>query len=98
MALNVYRLHVFLNSLSFFKLTDKMFKTIHARSPFHVKNRSKIGNLVRSNRRLTRSIVEFGGSDKGRVRKILYNSFNMRKVSAKMVPNILMAKMLVLTF
>lgn len=53
-------------------------------------NIEKIGNLIRSDRRLTvRAIAETVGIDKECVRQILHNNFNMKKVCAKMVPKIL---------
>ena len=53
-------------------------------------NIEKIGNLIRSDRRLSiRAIAETVGIDKESVRQILHNNFNMRKVCAKMVPKIL---------
>ena len=53
-------------------------------------NIEKIGNLIRSDRRLSiRAIAETVGIVKESVLQILHNNFNMRKVCAKMVPKIL---------
>lgn len=53
-------------------------------------NIEKIGNLIRSDRRLSiRAIAETVRIDKESVRQILHNNFNMQKVCAKMVPKIL---------
>ena len=53
-------------------------------------NIETIGNLIRSDRRLSiRAIGETVGIDKECVRQILHNNFNMKKVCAKMVPKIL---------
>ncbi|XP_058810647.1 protein GVQW3-like [Phymastichus coffea] len=53
-------------------------------------NIEKVGNLVRSDRRLSiRAIAESIGIDKECVRQILHENFNMRKVCAKLVPKIL---------
>lgn len=50
-------------------------------------NIDKIGNMIRSDRRLTiRTVAETVGIDKECVRKILHNNFHMQKVCAKMVP------------
>lgn len=50
-------------------------------------NIEKIGNLVRTDRRLTiRMISENIGIDKECVRQILHDTFEMKKVCAKMVP------------
>lgn len=53
-------------------------------------NIDKIGKLIRADRRLTiRALAEMTGIGKESVRQILHESFNMRKVCAKMVPKLL---------
>ncbi|KAJ8954951.1 hypothetical protein NQ318_000381 [Aromia moschata] len=53
-------------------------------------NIEKIGKLIREDRRLSiRGLAEITGIDKECVRQILHESFNMRKVCAKMVPKLL---------
>ncbi|KAJ8942411.1 hypothetical protein NQ318_014458 [Aromia moschata] len=50
----------------------------------------KIGKLIREDRRLSiRGLAEITGIDKECVRQILHESFNMRKVYAKIVPKLL---------
>ena len=53
-------------------------------------NIKKIGEIIRKDRRLSiRAVAEITGIDKECVRQILHDSFNMRKVCAKMVPKLL---------
>ncbi|KAJ8963434.1 hypothetical protein NQ318_018914 [Aromia moschata] len=53
-------------------------------------NIEKIGKLIREDRRLSiRGVAEITGIDKECVRQILHESFNMRKVCAKVVPKLL---------
>ncbi|KAJ8938127.1 hypothetical protein NQ318_004697 [Aromia moschata] len=53
-------------------------------------NIEKFGNLIREDRRLsTRGLAEITRLGKECVRQILHESFNMRKVCAKMVPKLL---------
>ncbi|KAJ8963280.1 hypothetical protein NQ318_018747 [Aromia moschata] len=53
-------------------------------------NIEKIGKLIREGRRLSiRGLAEITGIDKECVRQILHESFNMRKVCAKIVPKLL---------
>ena len=90
--MNVYRVHVFLSGV--FKMAEKTLKMIHARVALPRQktddNIEKIGNMVRSGRRLSiRAIAETVGIDKECIRKILHNNFNIHKVCAKMVPKIL---------
>ncbi|KAJ8942413.1 hypothetical protein NQ318_014460 [Aromia moschata] len=48
-----------------------------------------IGKLIRGDRRLSnRGLAEITGTDKERIRQILHESFNMRKVCAKMLPKL----------
>ncbi|KAJ8937083.1 hypothetical protein NQ318_017672 [Aromia moschata] len=54
------------------------------------KNFEKIGKLIREDRRLSiRGLAEITGIDKECVRQILDESFNLRKVFAKMVSKLL---------
>ncbi|KAJ8960500.1 hypothetical protein NQ318_013784 [Aromia moschata] len=49
-----------------------------------------IGKLIREDRRLSiRGLAEITGIDKECVRQVLHESFNMRKVCAKIVPKLL---------
>ncbi|KAJ8942334.1 hypothetical protein NQ318_005326 [Aromia moschata] len=53
-------------------------------------NIEKIGKLIREDRRLSiRELAETTGIDKEFIRQILHESFNMRKVGAKIVPKLL---------
>ncbi|KAJ8956944.1 hypothetical protein NQ318_014363 [Aromia moschata] len=53
-------------------------------------NIEKIGKLIREDHRLSiRGLAEISGIDKECVRQILHESFNMRKVCAKLVPKLL---------
>ena len=50
-------------------------------------NIEKVGENVRQNRRLSiRAFAELINIDKGTIRQILRNNFNMKKVCSKMVP------------
>ncbi|KAJ8944158.1 hypothetical protein NQ318_013398 [Aromia moschata] len=50
-------------------------------------NIEKTGKLIRKDRRLSfRGLADITGIDKECVRHILHESFNMRKICAKMVP------------
>ncbi|KAJ8946565.1 hypothetical protein NQ318_008295 [Aromia moschata] len=56
-------------------------------------NIEKIGKLICENRRLSiRGLAEITRIDKECVRHILHESFNMRKVWAKLVPKLLTPK------
>ncbi|KAJ8937085.1 hypothetical protein NQ318_017675 [Aromia moschata] len=53
-------------------------------------NIEKIGKLIREDRRRSmRGLAEITGIDKEYVRQILHESFNVRKVCAKLVPKLL---------
>ena len=49
-----------------------------------------VGEIFRQNRRLSiRAVAELINIDKGTVRQILHNNFNMKIVCSKMVPRLL---------
>ncbi|KAJ8950454.1 hypothetical protein NQ318_010332 [Aromia moschata] len=92
--MNVYPAHKFLNGLNGLKRDMKRPKTdpLSGRPSTSKKdgNIKIIGKLNHEDRRLSiRGLAEITGIEKECVRQILHESFNMRKVCAKMLPKLL---------
>ncbi|KAJ8942387.1 hypothetical protein NQ318_016635 [Aromia moschata] len=91
--MDVYPAHKFLNGLNGLKRDVKRPKPISGpqrQKRTKTLNGRKIGKLIREDRRLSiRELAEITGIDKECVRQILYESFTMRKVCAKVVSKLL---------